>query len=215
MANSKISALTSATTPLAGTETLPIVQSSTTKQVSVANLTAGRAVSAASLTLSTGDLTFSTAGKQILNSSGRPALNQTGGILQVVQGSYATQVSSSDTANYTDTGLTASITPSTTSSKILVLVTIPNQASSTYYNGAQFLIVRASTGILTLVDTNRIIVSSIYSNQVTTMQILDSPATTSSTAYKVQFKVISGGSGTMYVQHSSNASYITLLEVAA
>ena len=52
MANSKISALTSATTPLAGTETLPIVQSSTTKQVSVANLTAGRAVS-------TGDLTSS------------------------------------------------------------------------------------------------------------------------------------------------------------
>jgi len=45
MANSKISALTSATTPLAGTETLPVVQSSTTKQVSVANLTAGRAVS--------------------------------------------------------------------------------------------------------------------------------------------------------------------------
>lgn len=44
MANSKISALTSATTPLAGTETLPIVQSSTTKQVSVANVTAGRTV---------------------------------------------------------------------------------------------------------------------------------------------------------------------------
>lgn len=53
MANSKISALTSATTPLAGTETLPIVQSSTTKQVSVANLTAGRAVSMLSLTADT------------------------------------------------------------------------------------------------------------------------------------------------------------------
>ena len=53
MANSKISALTSATTPLAGTEVLPVVQSSTTKQVSVANLTAGRAVSAASLALTT------------------------------------------------------------------------------------------------------------------------------------------------------------------
>tara|TARA_R110000868_G_scaffold30712_1_gene113261 strand:- start:2326 stop:3141 length:816 start_codon:yes stop_codon:yes gene_type:complete len=51
MANSKISALTSATTPLAGTETLPIVQSSTTKQVSVANLTDGRAVNALSLQL--------------------------------------------------------------------------------------------------------------------------------------------------------------------
>jgi hypothetical protein len=53
MANSKISALTSATTPLAGTETLPVVQSSTTKQVSIANLTAGRAVSASSLALTT------------------------------------------------------------------------------------------------------------------------------------------------------------------
>jgi hypothetical protein len=50
MANSKISALTAATTPLAGTEVLPIVQSSATTQVSVANLTAGRAVSALSVT---------------------------------------------------------------------------------------------------------------------------------------------------------------------
>ena len=58
MSNSKISALTSATTPLAGTETLPVVQSSTTKQVSVANLTAGRAVSALSLT-TTSDVTVS------------------------------------------------------------------------------------------------------------------------------------------------------------
>jgi len=54
MANSKISALTSATTPLAGTETLPIVQSSTTKQVSVDNLTAGRAVSATSIKFGSG-----------------------------------------------------------------------------------------------------------------------------------------------------------------
>lgn len=41
MADTKISALTAATTPLAGTEVLPIVQSGTTKQVSVANLTDG------------------------------------------------------------------------------------------------------------------------------------------------------------------------------
>ena len=50
MADLKISALTAATTPLAGTEVLPIVQSSTTKQVSVANLTAGRNISAAIIT---------------------------------------------------------------------------------------------------------------------------------------------------------------------
>lgn len=57
MADSKISALPAATTPLAGTEVLPIVQSGATDQVTVANLTAGRAVSALSLT-STNDATI-------------------------------------------------------------------------------------------------------------------------------------------------------------
>jgi hypothetical protein len=56
MADSKISALPASTTPLAGTEVLPIVQSSTTRQVSVANLTTGRAISATQLTLTTGNL---------------------------------------------------------------------------------------------------------------------------------------------------------------
>ena len=42
MADKKISALTGASTPLAGTEVLPIVQSGSTVKVSVANLTAGR-----------------------------------------------------------------------------------------------------------------------------------------------------------------------------
>ena len=56
MADTKISALTASTTPLAGTEVLPIVQSGTTKQVSVADLTAGRAISATQLTLTTGSV---------------------------------------------------------------------------------------------------------------------------------------------------------------
>lgn len=44
MPDQKISQLTAATTPLAGTEVLPIVQSGSTKQVSIANVTAGRSV---------------------------------------------------------------------------------------------------------------------------------------------------------------------------
>lgn len=48
MSDKKISALTAASTPLAGTEVLPVVQSGVTKQVSVANLTVGRPVSGAS-----------------------------------------------------------------------------------------------------------------------------------------------------------------------
>jgi hypothetical protein len=49
MADKKISALTGATTPLAGTEVLPIVQGGATVKVAVSDLTAGRAVSAASV----------------------------------------------------------------------------------------------------------------------------------------------------------------------
>jgi len=49
MADTKISALPAATTPLAGTEVLPIVQGGTTDKVSIANVTAGREVSMSKL----------------------------------------------------------------------------------------------------------------------------------------------------------------------
>lgn len=65
MADLKISQLSASTTPLAGTEVLPIVQSGTTKQVSVANLTAGRSVDVANLTASTGNIIIGTSGKGI------------------------------------------------------------------------------------------------------------------------------------------------------
>jgi len=64
MADKKISALTAATTPLAGTEVLPIVQSGTTNKVSVADLTAGRDTSVAKLT-ATDNIVIATAGKGV------------------------------------------------------------------------------------------------------------------------------------------------------
>lgn len=65
MADAKISALTASTTPLAGTEVLPIVQGGATKKVSVADLTAGRAISATELTVTTGNVIIGTSGKGI------------------------------------------------------------------------------------------------------------------------------------------------------
>jgi hypothetical protein len=56
MADKKISALTGATTPLAGTEVLPIVQGGATVKVSVDNLTVGRDVTAKSLKVTLGNL---------------------------------------------------------------------------------------------------------------------------------------------------------------
>lgn len=64
MADLKISQLTDATTPLAGTEVVPIVQSGVTKKVSVADLTAGRDVSVAKLT-AMDNVVIGTAGKGI------------------------------------------------------------------------------------------------------------------------------------------------------
>lgn len=69
MADVKISGLPASTVPLAGTEVLPIVQGGTTKQVSIANVTAGRDVSALSITTPTYKAANS-AGGALQNASG-------------------------------------------------------------------------------------------------------------------------------------------------
>lgn len=61
MADKKISALTGATTPLAGTEVLPIVQGGSTVKVSIANVTAGRAVSTGALSVVGANVTLDNA----------------------------------------------------------------------------------------------------------------------------------------------------------
>ena len=90
MANVKISNLTAATTPVAGTEVLPIVQSGATVKVSIANLTAGRSVSATGLALAgstSGTVTL--AAKAVAGSSTfrLPAADGTSGQAMVTDGS--------------------------------------------------------------------------------------------------------------------------------
>jgi hypothetical protein len=80
MADAKISALTGATTPLAGTEVLPIVQSGSTVKVSVANLTAGRAVAMAGGSF-TDNLTQGTAAKGVNFTANTPAAGMTSQLL--------------------------------------------------------------------------------------------------------------------------------------
>jgi hypothetical protein len=118
MPNSKISALTSATTPLAGTETLPVVQSSATKQVSVANLTAGRAVSAASLALTTSPLPATSGGSgssSVFTANGVAYASST---TTLVTGSGLTFDGTSLTA--TNTNAAVSATATTGSSRVNV-----------------------------------------------------------------------------------------------
>jgi hypothetical protein len=111
MADKKISALTGASTPLAGTEVLPIVQGGDTVKVSVANLTAGRAISATELTLSTGNLVVSN-GKGINFTANTPAAGMTSQLLNdyeegtwtPVDGSGAGLVLTVASASYTKVG---------------------------------------------------------------------------------------------------------------
>ena len=97
MADSKISALPASTTPLAGTEVLPIVQSSTTKQVSVANLTAGRDIAATSLTTTAVQATNS-GGLTLKNSSGTTQLSVGAGGGDNITLSVATNITPANAA---------------------------------------------------------------------------------------------------------------------
>lgn len=75
MADTKISALPASTTPLAGTEVLPLVQSGATKKVAVSDLTTGRSVSFASATssqnVSTGFIAYSAINTSTANTTGK------------------------------------------------------------------------------------------------------------------------------------------------
>jgi hypothetical protein len=104
MADKKISALTGATTPLAGTEVLPIVQSGSTVKVAVSDLTAGRAVSATGLTTSSAtSLGFGTNGsisQMTLNTGGIVGL----GVTPSTWLSTKTAIQMPDGAYYATTG---------------------------------------------------------------------------------------------------------------
>jgi len=139
-----------------------------------------------------------------------------GQVLQVVQGTTTT-VTSTTNNTYIDTGLTATITPKFSTSKILVTVHQNGlrKTSTDTNNSLGLKLVRTSTGIA------QISLDSFYTGSTIAIQgqtlstcYLDSPATTSATTYKTQFNNNSGTTG-VYVQQDSSISTITLMEIAA
>lgn len=100
MADKKISALTAATTPLAGTEVLPIVQSGSTVKVSVADLTAGRPVASAGGTFSD-NFTQGTAAKGVNFTANTPAASMTSQLLNWYEEGTWTPVVTSGTGTIT------------------------------------------------------------------------------------------------------------------
>lgn len=134
----------------------------------------------------------------------------TGSVIQTVQGTYGTATTTNSTS-FIATGLTATITPTSSTSKILIVASLAVDTSS---NGEQayFSIYRNSaTNLAGTVNGfgNAYGTSSRIIGMLAT-SYLDSPATTSATTYTVYVR--SNGTNIVAFQGSSPA-YITLLEI--
>ena len=139
-----------------------------------------------------------------------------GKVLQVVQGTYGTSISTSS-STFADTNLTATITPSATSSKILVMVnhqgTFASGGAGTY---GQFKLFRAGSsikdfGYLSGRSTSGI---DLYFPDATFVY-LDSPSTVSATVYKTQFASYNNTASFTLQTGSVGTSTITLMEIGA
>ena len=156
-----------------------------------------------------------------------------GGIVQIVHGTKSGEVTSTLTT-FVDTGLTATITPKFTTSKILVIIDQPYHMSRDANTcGGGFKVLRGATAIATPNGTGGSGGTSPYAcyyqaTGATAMNmidrwsftILDSPSTTSATIYKVQMAVAtSSNSGRIRAQYSGTSGaqkgHITLMEVSA
>jgi len=139
-----------------------------------------------------------------------------GKVLQVVMGTTSTAISSS-TFTYVDTGLTASITPSSTSSKVLVFVTHTGikKASGNSANWPLIQLLRGATSIVKLSTAEYL--SDVAQVKVGTMSMayLDSPSTTSATTYKTQFQNPANDASVTLNGASDNTSTIILMEIGA
>lgn len=183
------------------------------------------------LTIPSGSSIVIESGATITNSGTASGFSK---VLQVVQTVKNDTFTHTGTTFADVTGLSASITPSATSSKILISSTINGAANNRY---SSIRLVRDSTDIFLgdAAGSRTRITVPIDSNQEETNQIyilrnmgfnyLDSPSTTSSTIYKIQVANHNDASAITYINRSPNdydgafsvrsASNIILMEIGA
>lgn len=133
----------------------------------------------------------------------------TGQIIQVVSTTKTDTFSSTTTNAFTDiTGLSVSITPSSSSNKILVMASVQgiNTDSNAYFRlvrDATAIGVGATSGSRSSVSSSNVYTGANTANGMlgSSFQFLDSPSTTSSTTYKIQFIT---DVGTTYVNRTSS-----------
>jgi len=140
-----------------------------------------------------------------------------GSVLQVVQGTTSTYASTAG-ITYVDTTLTATITPSSASSKILAIVSqngVYKEANA--QSGINLRLLRGATVIQAIAIATFYDATTAQQRGSISSSFLDSPATTSATTYKTQFSNDGAGSGLVAVQNNAGntTSSIILMEIAA
>ena len=182
----------------------------------VCTVTAGTATvtSSASLALPQyggGLLYFTSASASIFLSASTGAGKQ----IQAVQTLNGTGGSTSSTS-FASTGITATITPTAASSKVLVLATVNGAYSSVANYKNTFTVFRgttAGTNLATASANNSIAISSLDASQNSLgMDILDSPNTTSAQTYTIAAKIESGGTAVNWNYYDVQTS-LTLIEI--
>ena len=137
-----------------------------------------------------------------------------GAVLQVVSVSTVVNTQTSSTS-YIDSGVSASITPKFSTSKILVLVNMAGVYKNTANIYGLMRLVRNSTELIKMEGAFGYNDTSNENNiGAASACHLDTPATTSSTTYKTQISV-NDPSGSIGIGRNSATSTITLIEIAA
>ena len=136
----------------------------------------------------------------------------TGSVLQVVQATNSTEATNS-TSIFADTGLTVTITPISNTSKILIIANLavakPGALDSVLLN-----IVRNATQIIVFSAGILYTGTAVYLNGMASVCYLDSPATTSATTYKIQFRN-SANQAYVHAMESGSTGTIIVMEIAA
>jgi hypothetical protein len=140
-----------------------------------------------------------------------------GAVLQVVQTTAATVVTN-NTSTFVSSGLSASITPSSSSNKILVMVTLPIAYGSQNYIVPAVRVTRGGTTVYTQNFGNSV-AAIVLQFEIKNLAYLDSPATTSPTTYTVEFArnaAVSqyGSLAVMDQSYTTNTGVLLLQEIA-
>lgn len=143
--------------------------------------------------------------------TGTPTVNGLGlgKVLQIVSASTTTQTSTTS-STFVTTGLSASITPTSSTSKILILASTAYTASSS--GAGAITIFRGTVSGTNLGDATYGFASLSAIGFPLTLTYVDSPATTSATTYTLGFRMYSG-TGPIYAQNNSSPGSMVLMEI--